>query len=73
MRLWQNYLTNFRKKLASLASRATIGRIVQKLQLTRKKKSRHANEAVAVRVQKLRGEYATTIAEVKLTEARFQR
>ena len=53
-------------KIGIRVSRATMGRIVLKLQLTRKK-SLHATEALSKPVQTLRREYCTTIGEVKLT------
>jgi transposase len=59
------------EKIGIRVSRATMGRIVQQLQLTRKKKSLHATEALSERVQKLRGEYWTTIGQVKLTDLIF--
>jgi transposase len=59
------------EKIGIRVSRATMGRIVQKLQLTRKKKSLHATEARSSRVQKLRVEYWTTIGEVKLADLIF--
>lgn len=49
-------------------SRATMGRVVQKLKLTRKKKTFHASEAQSERVQKLRVQYWTTIGAVKLDD-----
>jgi DDE superfamily endonuclease len=52
-------------------SRATMGRISQKLNLTRKKKTIHASERYTERVQKLRVEYWTTISPVKLADLVF--
>lgn len=49
----------------------TICRLLQKLELTRKKKTLHANEAQTERVQQLRREYWTTIGEVKLSDLVF--
>lgn len=49
----------------------TICRILQRLELTRKKKTLHASEAETQRVQKLRAEYWTTIGEVKLEDLVF--
>lgn len=50
---------------------STLCRLLQKLELTRKKKSLHASEAETERVQNLRREYWTTIGEVKLSDARI--
>ena len=52
-------------------SRATMGRVVQKLKLTRKKKTFHASEANSERVQKLRVQYWQTIGEVRLEDLIF--
>ena len=49
----------------------TICRLLQKLELTRKKKTLHADEAAAERVQKLRSQYWTTIGEVCLRNLVF--
>jgi len=49
----------------------TICRLLQKLELTRKKKTVHANEAESERVQKLRSQYWTTIREVCLKDLVF--
>ena len=49
----------------------TICRLLQRLELTRKKKTLHADEAQTERVQKLRREYWTTIGEVKLSDLVF--
>lgn len=49
----------------------TMCRILQKLKLTRKKKTLHASEAETERVQRLRQEYWTTIGEVKLADLVF--
>lgn len=59
------------EKVQVRVSRATMGRIVQKLNLTRKKKTFHADEASSERVQKLRVQYWTTIGEVKLEDLVF--
>ena len=45
----------------------TMCRLLQKLNLTRKK-TLHANEAESERVQNLRRQYWTTIGEVKLSD-----
>jgi transposase len=49
----------------------TMCRLLQKLKLTRKKKTLHASEAGSERVQNLRREYWTTIGEVKLSDLVF--
>ena len=49
----------------------TICRHLQKLDLTRKKKTLHADEAESERVQKLRSQYWTTIGEVSLLDLVF--
>ena len=49
----------------------TICRLLQRLELTRKKKTLHANEAESERVQKLRSQYWTTIGEVCLLDLVF--
>lgn len=49
----------------------TICRLLQKLELTRRKKTLHANEAESERVQKLRSQYWTTIGEVSLKNLVF--
>lgn len=49
----------------------TMCRLLQKLELTRKKKTLHVSEAETERVQKLRREYWTTIGEVKLSDLVF--
>jgi transposase len=49
----------------------TICRLLQRLELTRKKKTLHADEAQTERVQNLRREYWTTIGEVKLSDLVF--
>lgn len=49
----------------------TICRLLQKLELTRKKKTLHANEAESERVQKLRSQYWTTIGEICLKDLVF--
>jgi transposase len=59
------------EKIQVRVSRATMGRVVQKLKLTRKKKTFHACEAHTQRVQKLRVEYWTAIGEVKLEDLVF--
>ncbi len=52
-------------------SRATMGRITQKLNLTRKKKHCTKSEKYTERVQKLRVEYWTTISSVNLEDLIF--
>ena len=49
----------------------TICRLLQRLELTRKKKTLHADEAESERVQKLRSQYWTTIGEVSLKDLVF--
>jgi transposase len=49
----------------------TMCRLLQRLELTRKKKTLHANEAASERVQKLRSQYWTTIGEVPLKDLVF--
>lgn len=49
----------------------TLCRLLQRLELTRKKKTLHASVAQTERVQKLRREYWTTIREVKLSDLVF--
>ncbi len=44
---------------------------MQRLELTRKKKTLHANEAESERVQNLRSQYWTTIGEVQLKDLVF--
>ena len=53
------------------ASIYILCRLLQKLKLTRKKKTLHANEAESERVQNLRREYWTTIGEVKISDLVF--
>lgn len=52
-------------------SRATMGRVVQQLQLTRKKKTFHASVAESERVQRLRTQYWITVSEAKLEDLVF--
>ncbi len=52
-------------------SRSTMGRITQKLNLTRKKKHCTKREKYTERVQKLRAEYWTIIGEINLTDLIF--
>lgn len=59
------------EKIQVRVSRATMGRVVVKLKLTRKKKTFHASEAYTQRVQKLRVQYWTTIESVKLEDLVF--
>lgn len=49
----------------------TMCRLLQRLELTRKKKTLHASEADTLRVQKLRTQYWTTLGEVKLSDLVF--
>ena len=59
------------EKTGVKASLSTICRFLQRLELTRKKKTLHANEAESERVQKLRSQYWTTIGEVRLKDLVF--
>lgn len=49
----------------------TMCRLLQRLELTRKKKTLHASEADTLRVQKLRAQYWTILGEVKLNDLVF--
>jgi transposase len=49
----------------------TMCRLLQRLELTRKKKTLHASEADTLRVQKLRAQYWTILGEVKLSDLVF--
>lgn len=60
-----------KEKSGIKVSISTICRLLQRLKLTRKKKTLHANEAESERVQNLRREYWTTIGEVKLCDLVF--
>ena len=59
------------KKTGVKASLSTICRFLQKLELTRKKKTLHANEAQSERVQTLRSQSWTTIGEIRLQDLVF--
>jgi transposase len=59
------------EKTGIRVSISTMCRLLQKLKLTRKKKTLHASEAESERVQNLRREYWTTIGEVKLSDLVF--
>ena len=59
------------EKIGIKVSIPTICRLLQRLELTRKKKTLHADEAQTERVQKLRREYWTTIGEVCLKDLVF--
>jgi len=59
------------EKTGIKVSISTICRLLQKLELTRKKKTLHADEAQSERVQKWRREYWATIGEVKLCDLVF--
>ena len=52
-------------------SRATMGRVILKLKLTRKKKTLHATERETERVQQLRVQYWREIGQVKLENLVF--
>jgi transposase len=68
-------LEEFRARLAERTGRGvsipTMCRLLQKLKLTRKKKTLHASEAGSERVQNLRREYWKIIGEVKLSDLVF--
>lgn len=59
------------EKTGKKVSLATLCRLLQRLELTRKKKTLHAREAESERVQNLRREYWTIIGEVKLSDLVF--
>ncbi len=59
------------EKTGVKASLSTICRFLQRLELTRKKKTLHADEASSERVQNLRSQYWTTIGEVQLKDLVF--
>jgi transposase len=59
------------EKTGKKVSLATVCRLLQRLELTRKKKTLHASEAKSERVQNLRREYWRSIGEVKLSDLVF--
>lgn len=59
------------EKTGLIVSVPTMCRLLQRLELTRKKKTLHASEADTLRVQKLRAQYWTTLGEVKLSDLVF--
>lgn len=61
------------EKTGKKVSLATLCRLLQRLELTRKKKTLHASVAESEGVQNLRREYWTIIGEVKLSDARVHR
>ena len=67
----QQLCTCLEEKTGLKVSIPTMCRVLQKLELTRKKKTLHADEAQTERVQQLRREYWTTIEEVKLSDLVF--
>ena len=67
----QQLSARLEEKTGIKVSVPTMCRLLQRLELTRKKKTLHASEAQTERVQKLRGEYWTTIGEVKLSDLVF--
>ncbi len=67
----QHLSVRLTEKTGIKVSIPTICRLLQKLELTRKKKTVHANEAESERVQKLRSQYWTTIREVCLKDLVF--
>ncbi len=60
-----------KEKTGIKVSSSTLCRLLQRLKLTRKKKTLHASEAESERVQNLRREYWTSIGEVKLSDLVF--
>ena len=67
----QQLCSRLGEKTGMNVSVPTMCRLLQKLELTRKKKTLHASEAETERGQKLRQEYWTTIGEVKLSALVF--
>ena len=67
----QQLCTSLGEKTGVKVSVPTMCRLLQRLELTRKKKTSHASEAATERVQKLRREYWTTISEVQLKDLVF--
>ena len=67
----QQLCDRLQEKTRMKVSVPTMCRLLQRLELTRKKKTLHASEAESERVQKLRKEYWTTIGEVKLSDLVF--
>lgn len=63
--------TSLEKEIGIKVSVPTMCRLLQKLELSRKKKTIHANEAETERIQNLRREYWTTIGEVRLKDLVF--
>lgn len=67
----QQLCTRLEEKTGVKVSVPTMCRLLQRLELNRKKKTLHANEAETERVQNLRREYWTTIGEVHLKDLVF--
>ena len=67
----QEYAERLTEKIGVKASLATICRFLQRLELTRKKKTLHAKEAESERVQNLRSQYWVTIDQVQLKDLVF--
>jgi transposase len=67
----QQLCNRLEKKTGVKVSVPTMCRLLQKMELTRKKKTIHASEAETERVQNLRREYWTTIGEVSLKDLVF--
>jgi len=67
----QQLCNRLEEKTGIRVSVPTMCRLLQKMKLTRKKKTLHANEAETERVQNLRREYWTTIGEVSLKDLVF--
>jgi len=59
------------EKTGTRVSVPTMCRLLQRLELTRKKKTFQASEAQTLRVQKLRAQYWTAIGDVKLSDLVF--
>ncbi len=67
----QQLCTRLEEETGVKVSVPTMCRLLQRLELNRKKKTLHANEAETERVQNLRREYWMTIGEVKLSDLVF--
>lgn len=67
----QQLCSRLEEKTGTKVSVPSMCRLLQRLELTRKKKTLHASEAETERVQKLRVEYWTAIGEVKLSDLVF--
>lgn len=67
----QQLCTSLEEKTGVKVIVPTMCRLLRKLELNRKKKTLHANEAESERVQNLRREYWTTIGEIPLESLVF--